>query len=135
MKQKHTHRPLNSRQKRFLDHFHETGNAGQSWIEAGYKSSYTVACSAASRFLQREDAQEYLKGLQGVDRDKSGLSRQQLIKRLENILDSEDARDVDVISACREIGRMIGAYESDQPANPPTDTLSQFMDSQAFGPD
>ena len=122
------HRPLNPRQRHFLDRYHITGNLGQSWLDAGYTCSIESASSNAGRVLQREDAQEYLQSLQQNDRDKSGCSREMIIDRFKQILFSENARDRDVIQAGREIARMIGAYNPpEKKPEPKVDTLHEFI--------
>ncbi|MAS93703.1 MAG: hypothetical protein CMO55_10970 [Verrucomicrobiales bacterium] len=121
-------RPLNSRQRHFLDRYHITGNLGQSWLEAGYNCSPESASSNAGRVLQREDAQEYLESLQQHDREKSGCTREMIIDRFKQILFSENARDRDVILAGREIARMIGAYNPpEKKPEPQVDTLHEFI--------
>ena len=121
-------RPLNSRQRHFLDRYHITGNLGQSWLEAGYNCSPESASSNAGRVLQREDAQEYLESLQQHDREKSGCTREMIIDRFKQILFSENARDRDVILAGREIARMIGAYDlPEKKPEPQVDTLKEFI--------
>ena len=48
--------------------------------------------------------------------------------RLEQIIDSPDARDRDVIQAIREAGRMIGAYQpKPEPKEPVRDTLHAML--------
>ncbi|MAS94658.1 MAG: hypothetical protein CMO55_15780 [Verrucomicrobiales bacterium] len=123
-----TRRSLNQKQKHFLDRYHITGDLGQSWIDAGYNCTIESASSNASRVLQREDAQEYLQSLQKHSRQRTGLTAEKLLDRLEQIIDSPDARDRDVIQAIREAGRMIGAYQpKPEPKEPVRDTLHEFI--------
>ena len=110
MKTQSNTRPLNSRQKHFLDRYHITGNLGQSWLDAGYNCSFESASGNAGRILQREDAQEYLAELHQSTRQHTGLTREKILDRLEEIIDDRTAKNRDVIWACREAGRMVGAY-------------------------
>lgn len=120
------HRPLSQKQKHFLDQYHITGDVGQSWLNAGYKCSLESASGNASRVLQRDDAQEYLRELQQHDRKKTGITREALIERFKEIFFSEDVRPHDVILAGRELARMTGAYNP-PPEEEPVDTLYEFM--------
>ncbi|MAS97301.1 MAG: hypothetical protein CMO55_29260 [Verrucomicrobiales bacterium] len=123
-----TPRPLSPRQKHFLDRYHITGNLGQSWLDAGYNCSFESASGNAGRILQREDAQEYLAELQEFDRQHTGLTREKILDRLEEIIDDRTAKNRDVIWACREAGRMIGAYApKPEPKEPVRDTLHEFI--------
>ncbi|MAS96897.1 MAG: hypothetical protein CMO55_27215 [Verrucomicrobiales bacterium] len=106
---------LSSKQKRFLEIYHQTGKAGASWSHAGYTASEKTARSAASRFLKRDDAQAYLHDLQRNDNERTSLNREKLFNRLEQIIDSPDARDRDVIQAIREANRMLGTYNKPEP--------------------
>lgn len=58
-----------------------------------------------------------------------GLTREKLLNRLEQIIDSPDARDRDVIHAIREANRMLGTYDKPKPASekPPTNPLREFI--------
>lgn len=52
---------LSERQKRFADKYIETGNAGQSYIEAGYKvSSAHTAYASASKLLRNRKVSSYI---------------------------------------------------------------------------
>ncbi|MAS94284.1 MAG: hypothetical protein CMO55_13890 [Verrucomicrobiales bacterium] len=128
MKTQSNTRPLNSRQKHFLDRYHITGNLGQSWLDAGYNCSFESASGNAGRILQREDAQEYLAELHQSTRQHTGLTREKILDRLEEIIDDRTAKNRDVIWACREAGRMVGAYTpKPEPKEPVRDTLHEFI--------
>ena len=124
-----TPKPLNTKQKHFLERYHLTGRVGQSWLDAGYHCTPESAASNAGRVLQREDAQEYLTTLRQSIREDVEASVDIVLSRFMRILHSETARDRDVILAGREIARLLGAYPSMRRAQPDPEpnALGEFI--------
>jgi len=72
--------------KRFADKYFETLNGAESARYAGYSES--SARQEAVRLLDREDIQEYLQGLRKEYSEKSGLTKEWVMKRFEHISDA-----------------------------------------------
>jgi phage terminase small subunit len=53
---------LTEQQKKFCDNFIKSGNATQSYMDAGYKAKGEVARANASRLLTKANVKEYIKG-------------------------------------------------------------------------
>lgn len=55
---------LSERQKRFADLYIETGNAGQSYVDAGYKAkNMSIAYSSSSQLLRNRKVADYINRL------------------------------------------------------------------------
>lgn len=72
--------------KRFADKYFETLNGAESARYAGYAES--SARIEASRLLDREDVQQYLQQLRSEYAEKSGITKEWVIKRFEHISDA-----------------------------------------------
>jgi len=72
--------------KRFADRYFETLNGTQSAIYAGFSTD--TAKQQAWQLLQREDIQEYLQSLRAEYSEKSGLTKEWVMKRFEHISDA-----------------------------------------------
>jgi len=72
--------------KRFADRYFETLNGKESAIYAGF--SEDTAKQKAWTLLQQEDIQEYLQSLRAEYAEKSGITKEWVIKRFEHISDA-----------------------------------------------
>lgn len=71
---------------RFADKYFETLNATQSAIYAGF--SHETSKQQGWQLLQREDIQEYLQKLRAEYSEKSGITKEWVMKRFEHISDA-----------------------------------------------
>ncbi len=69
--------------KRFADRYFETLNGTQSAIYAGF--SVDTAKQQAWQLLQREDIQEYLEQLRAELNDKTGISKEKVLREVARI--------------------------------------------------
>lgn len=124
---------------RFADKYFETLNATKSAIYAGF--SEDTAKQQGWQLLQREDVQEYLAKMREEYAQNAGVSKQWVIERMKfvsdactqaipvMVFDAENKCMVQkmddegnlmyefdssgVINSTREIGKLIGAYDTD----------------------
>lgn len=72
--------------KRFADKYFETLNGAESARYAGYSEG--SARQEAVRLLDRDDVQEYLQSLRAEYSEKTGITKEWVIKRFEHISDA-----------------------------------------------
>ena len=100
---------LTPRQARFITAFQ--GNATKAAIEAGY--SARSARQHATRMLSNAAIQAALAVRQAADSQRLQIGRQDVLKGLLETFEmaKEKGEPAAMVSACRELGRMLGFYE------------------------
>lgn len=112
---KHTAAELNQMQETFILEYHKTGLKKQSAVTAGY--SEKSAASQANKLLKKSKIKARLKELQDEIADENKITTDRLVKNLLKIAENPDAKDADIISANREIGRLSGLYDPENVLN------------------
>lgn len=99
---------MNERQKKFAQHYAQSGNTVQSAIKAGYSDSY--ANKLAHKLLDNIGVAQYIKSLTEKAQEErilSALERQEL---LSNLAKDGEEKTADRIKAVDVLNRMTGEY-------------------------
>lgn len=102
---------LTARQARFVDEYLVDANATQAAIRAG--AALSGAHVWASRTLRNPKVSAVLKKRQEADSERLRVSREQVISMLLSSFElaKERGEPAAMVSASRELGRMLGYYE------------------------
>ncbi len=88
---------LTPKQKKFVENYHATGNATQSYIDAGYQCTRQAAESQSCRLLRNDRIKPYLNSLHAEVTEKYKLSAEKVLDELHSIAfgDYNDALEMD----------------------------------------
>jgi Terminase small subunit len=106
-----TKKQLTPRQEKFCQLYHESGNATQAYIGAGYSNNANSAETNAARMIGNDLVSVRLRDLQIAAAAVSGRKRQDVLDKLWAIADNETREARDVIAALKEVSRICGFYE------------------------
>jgi len=114
---------LNDRQIRFCKEYVIDFNATRSAIEAGYSEESARATS--SRLLTNDNIQKYIQKLQSDKSKELNITFEDVVSKLYDIGNKEQARDGDKIKALEQVAKLLGFYEKDNNQKK-TDTVTIF---------
>ncbi|MBK6470364.1 MAG: terminase small subunit [Betaproteobacteria bacterium] len=102
---------LTAKQQRFLDEYGVDGNGTRAAVAAGYGRA--GASVAAHRLLRNPKARAVIEARQGVDSQRLQISRQDVLTGLVEAfaMAKEKREPAAMVSAARELGRLMGFYE------------------------
>jgi len=102
---------LTAKQARWVHEYLACGNASASAVKAGYSAN--GASVAGNRMLRNVRVQEALKARQQADATRLAFSRENVLQGLLEAFElAKAARNpVAMVSAARELGKMLGFYE------------------------
>ena len=108
--------PLNPKQEKFCQLYHQTGNASQSYKDAGYSAKTDgSARTGASTLLTNPNIEERLATIAAETAKEVSVSRSEMLGLFLDIATAEGIEETrDRISAGKEINRMCGYYEPDK---------------------
>ena len=108
--------PLNPKQEKFCQLYHQTGNASQSYKDAGYSAKTDgSARTGASTLLTNPNSEERLATIAAETAKEVSVSRSEMLGLFLDIATAEGIEETrDRISAGKEINRMCGYYEPDK---------------------
>lgn len=101
---------LTEQQKKFADLFIQTGNAKQSYIQAGYKARDNVAEANASRLLRHAKVQEYIEQQNNTLRSKRIADMAEVKEFWTNVLRSGEHDLKDRLKASEYIAKTNAAF-------------------------
>ncbi|PKR86108.1 terminase small subunit [Heyndrickxia camelliae] len=87
---------LDERQKKFADLFLETGNATESYKQAGYKAKGNAAEAAASRLLRNVKVKAYIDEIAEQNQNNRIASRDEILEYLTKVMRGEISEEVPV---------------------------------------
>lgn len=87
---------LDERQKKFADLFLETGNATESYKQAGYKAKGNAAEAAASRLLRNVKVKAYIDEIAEKNQNNRIASRDEILEYLTKVMRGELSEEVPV---------------------------------------
>lgn len=101
---------LSTRQTQFIHEYLACGNATASAIKAGF--SPNGASVAGNRMLRNANVQKALQAAQAADANRLSISRENVLEWLQSafLTAREKGDPAAMVSAAREIGRMLGFY-------------------------
>jgi len=100
---------LTFKQKLFIKHYMTNGyNATKAYMSAYPDSSYDSARSSAPDLLANPNIKEYLKKEQDEVADALLITKEKLVIKLLEIINSDSARNSDKVSATKLLGEMSG---------------------------
>ena len=100
---------LTFKQKLFIKHYMTNGyNATKAYMSAYPDSSYDSARSRAPDLLANPNIKEYLKKEQDEVADALLITKEKLVIKLLEIINSDSARNSDKVSATKLLGEMSG---------------------------
>jgi hypothetical protein len=104
---------LSDKQGKFVREYLVDGNGARAAVEAGYGVAGLRV--AACRLLAKANVQKALQARQSADATRLSISRIEVTKRLLDAykMAEEQGGPMAMISAAREIGRMLGFYQAD----------------------
>ena len=126
---------LNPKQEKFCQLYHKSGNASQSYKDAGYGSESDEACrSNASKLITKDNVEARLRELRAEQAQNCSLSRSDIVEKLCNVitaLPDEAGLDnplcelkitaqgpvavfPDMLGSVKELNRMLGHYEPEK---------------------
>jgi len=107
---------LTEKQKRFADHYIETGNATESAVKAGY--SKRTARSIGQRLLTYVDIKGYVKELMDKAESKRIASAEEVLQNLTSMMRGEIQEEIvvvegegDGVSSARIVKKQVSAKE------------------------
>ena len=101
---------LNPNQKKFADEYIKTGNAKQSYINAGYKARGNRAEASASRLLRNVKVRDYIRQ-RNKELDKDTIADMTEVKEFwTNMLRNRAADPKDRLKASELIAKTNGAF-------------------------
>lgn len=101
---------LTPNQKKFADEYIKTGNAKQSYINAGYKARGNRAEAAASRLLRNVKVRDYIRQ-RNKELDKDTIADMTEVKEFwTNVLRNKAADPKDRLKASELIAKTNGAF-------------------------
>lgn len=105
---------LTTRQARFVEEYLVDGNGTQAAIRAGYSAS--GAYTEASRLLRNAEVARAIKTRQETDSERLRVSRERIVSMLLAAYDQAraQAEPAAMVSAARELGRLMGFYAPTQ---------------------
>lgn len=105
---------LTTRQARFVEEYLVDGNGNQAAIRAGYSAS--GAYTEASRLLRNAEVAKAIKTRQEADSERLRVSRERVVAMMLAAYDQarEQAEPAAMVSAARELGRLMGFYAPTQ---------------------
>ena len=108
--------PLNPKQEKFCQLYHQTGNASQSYKDAGYSAKTDgSARTGASTLLTNPNIEERLATIAAETAKEVSVSRSEMLGLFLDIATAEGIEGArGRISAGEEINRMCGYYEPDK---------------------
>lgn len=116
-------KPLNPKQLKFVERYLATGNATQSYIDAGYTARGKSATNAASVLLENDGVKAVVDAHRAKATEKQGITAEWYAERVktEAERDGEGSSHGARVSALRLAGELLGVGT---PAPPPQDGLS-----------
>ncbi|WP_162930904.1 terminase small subunit [Lactococcus allomyrinae] len=96
---------LRQQHKNFAQRYRETGNATQSYIDAGYKARGHSAESAAQRLLSNVEVQKYLQTLNNKSEKKSIATADEIMDYLSSVMRGETTETV--VMMAQKTGRVV----------------------------
>lgn len=111
-------RPLNPRQLRFIERYLATGNATQSYIDAGYKSIGHAAEASAASLLRNPEVKKTIDAVRDKAAAKHGITAEWYAERvkLEAERDGEGSSHGARVSALRLAAELLGVGAPAPPA-------------------
>ena len=101
---------ITAKQKMFADEYIKTGNAKQSYINAGYSARGNAAEAAASRLLRNVKVRDYIRQ-RNKELDRDTIADMQEVKEFwTNILRNKAADSKDRLKASELIAKTNGAF-------------------------
>jgi phage terminase small subunit len=101
---------LTPNQKKFADEYIKTGNAKQSYINAGYKARGNRAEASASRLLRNVKVRDYIRQ-RNKEIDRDTIADMQEVKEFwTNVLRNKAADPKDRLKASELIAKTNGAF-------------------------
>lgn len=101
---------ITAKQKMFADGYIKTGNAKQSYINAGYSARENAAEAAASRLLRNVKVRDYIRQ-RNKELDKNTIADMQEVKEFwTNLLRDKETDTKDRLKASELIAKTNGAF-------------------------
>jgi len=99
---------ISEKQKKFAEHYAESGNIFQSAVKAGYSENY--AKTNAGKLLENDSISEYLKSLTAPAQKKRILNAAERQEILSDIANNKMLFPADRIKAIDTLNKMTGEY-------------------------